>query len=154
MGLPEEAIAEIERSLSRHVGPLAKVLIRKSRGEAPTLDEFFRALADHIPEGDEQQLFMKKVAAFNRAPEREATASRTQPAAPRPVSTAESMTGLTPEALATAERRLASYVGPLARFLIKDAAGQTGNIKELYAQLATHIDSEDERRAFLASLGR
>lgn len=45
-------------------------------------------------------------------------------------------------------------MGPLARFLIKDAAGQTGNIRELYAHLATHIDSEDERRAFLASLGR
>ncbi len=154
MALPEEAIAEIERSLSRHVGPLAKVLIRKSRGEAPTLDEFFRALADHIPEGDEQKVFMKKVAAYTRVPEREATPTRTQAPAPRPTAAADQVTGLTPEVLATAERRLASYVGPLARFLIKDAAGQTGNIRELYTKLATHIDSEDERRAFLASLGR
>jgi len=34
----------------------------------------------------------------------------------------------------------------------KDAAGKSGNLKELYAQLAAHIDSEEERRAFLASL--
>jgi serine/threonine-protein kinase len=63
-------------------------------------------------------------------------------------------TGFTPEVLEMAEKRLASYVGPLARILIKDAAGKSGNLKELYAQLATHIDSEDERRDFLASLPR
>jgi hypothetical protein len=43
-------------------------------------------------------------------------------------------------------------VGPLARVLIKEAAGKSGNLKELYSQLATHIDSEEERRAFLTSL--
>ena len=45
-------------------------------------------------------------------------------------------------------------MGPLARLLIKEAAGKSGNLKELYAQLASHIDEEDERRAFLASLPR
>jgi serine/threonine-protein kinase len=57
----------------------------------------------------------------------------------------------TPETLSTAEKALASYVGPLARILIKDAANKSGNLKELYSQLAAHIDSEEERRAFLAS---
>jgi hypothetical protein len=59
-----------------------------------------------------------------------------------------------PEVLATAERRLASYVGPLAKLLIKDAATKTSDLKELYRQLASHIDSEEERRDFLASLPR
>jgi len=45
-------------------------------------------------------------------------------------------------------------VGPLARLLIKDAVGKSSNLKELYAQLAAHIDSEDERRDFLAALPR
>ena len=53
-----------------------------------------------------------------------------------------------------AEKRLASYVGPLARLLIKDAATKTSDLKEFYRQLAEHIDSEDERRDFLASLPR
>jgi serine/threonine-protein kinase len=57
-----------------------------------------------------------------------------------------------PDVLTTAERALASYVGPLAKILIREAAGKSGNLKELYAQLAAHIDSEEERRAFLASL--
>jgi eukaryotic-like serine/threonine-protein kinase len=75
-------------------------------------------------------------------------------AAPAKGAAATTRSALTPEALATAEKRLASYVGPLARVFIKEAAGKSGNLKELYAQLATHIDSEDERRDFLASLPR
>ena len=65
---------------------------------------------------------------------------------------AKAATTFTPEVLADAEKRLASYVGPLARLLIKDAASKSGNLKELYTQLAQHIDEDDERRAFLASL--
>jgi eukaryotic-like serine/threonine-protein kinase len=45
-------------------------------------------------------------------------------------------------------------VGPLARVLIRQAAESSVNLKELYAQLATHIDSEEERSAFLDSLPR
>jgi serine/threonine-protein kinase len=152
MSLAPEAVAEIERSLSRHVGPLAKVLIKRSQGEAATIEEFFRALAEHIPDADEQRAFMKKIATVKtnavNAPSVDATI-----AAPKAAREA-TRTAFTPEALATAEKRLASYVGPLARVLIKDAAGSSGSLKELYTQLAAHIDSEDERRAFLASLPR
>ena len=68
----------------------------------------------------------------------------------------------TPEALERAMRRAEElagllppdpeYVGPLAKLLIKDAASKTSNLKELYRALADHIDSDDERRDFLASL--
>ena len=36
----------------------------------------------------------------------------------------------------------------------QEAAGKTGNLKELYFQLAAHIDSDEERKSFLASLPR
>ena len=40
----------------------------------------------------------------------------------------------------------------VAKLLIKDAATKTSNLRELYRALADHIDSEEERRDFLASL--
>ncbi len=49
LALSPEALAEIESSLSRHVGPLAKVLVKQSQGEATSIEEFFRALAENIP---------------------------------------------------------------------------------------------------------
>jgi eukaryotic-like serine/threonine-protein kinase len=150
VSLAPEALADIERSLSRHIGPLAKILIKRGQGEARNLEDFFRILAENIPSEAEQSLFMKKMKAVKPAPAAapKVDATLVTGKTPAPASS------FTPELLSNAERALASYVGPLARVLIKDAAGKSGNIKELYAQLAAHIDSEDERRAFLATLGR
>ena len=154
--LSPESLAEIERSLSRHMGPLAKVLIQQTTGQAASVDELLRILADNIPDPDEQRAFLAKANSVKA--KAEATAARTQPTAPAPAQASKAAsatrTGFTPEALEKAEKQLASYVGPLARVLIKDAAGKSGNLKELYTQLAAHIDSEEERRDFLASLPR
>jgi eukaryotic-like serine/threonine-protein kinase len=151
ISLSPEALAEIERSLSRHMGPLAKVLIQRGQGEAKSVEEFFRMLAENIPSDEEQAAFLKKMKSVKAAPASAASAEATLVTGKSP---ALSRPAFTPEVLANAEKALASYVGPLARVLIKDAAGKSGNLKELYAQLAAHIDSEDERRAFLATLGR
>jgi len=153
LAISPEALAEIERSLSRHMGPLAKLLIRKGRAETTSFDEFFHLLADQIPDAEEQKAFLKKVAAFKPAKHGEATPPAPPPAAAR-TTTGATRAAFTPEVLALAEKRLASYVGPLARLLIKDAVGKTGDLKQLYAELASHIDEEDERREFLASLPR
>jgi eukaryotic-like serine/threonine-protein kinase len=152
VSLPPETLAEIERSLSRHMGPLAKVLIQRGQGEAKSLEDFFRTLAEHIPSADEQAAFLKKMKSVKPAAAPAAAVDKTLVTGRVPAAPAAAT--FTPEVLASAEKALASYVGPLARLLIKDAASKSGNVKELYAQLATHIDSEDERRAFLATLGR
>lgn len=152
LSIAPEALAEIERSLSRHVGPLAKLLVKRSQGEAATIEEFFRVLAESIPDEEEQKAFMKKMATVKTGAASAATIPDAGAAAK--AATGATKSAFTPEALAIAEKRLASYVGPLARVLIKEAAGKSGNLKELYAKLADHIDSEDERRDFLASLHR
>ena len=153
LSIPPEAVAEVERSLSRYMGPLAGVLVKRTQGEAKTIEEFFRLLADNIPEGDEQAEFLRKMKSIR--PEKAAPApDATIATGKAPAAAAATRPAFTPEALAAAEKSLASYVGPLARVLIKEAAGKSGNLKELYVQLAAHIDSEDERREFLASLKR
>jgi serine/threonine protein kinase len=152
LAIAPEALADIERSLSRHIGPLAKVLIKRGQGEATSVEEFFRILAESIPSDEEQAAFLKKMKSVKTAPGATPAAERTLATGKAPAASA--LPAFAPEILANAEKALASYVGPLARVLIKDAAGKSGNLKELYAQLAAHIDSEDERRAFLSMLGR
>ena len=152
VSLSPETLSEIERSLSRHMGPLAKVLIQRGQGEAKSLEDFFRMLAENIPSEDEQAAFLKKMKGVKPVTAPAAAVDKTLVTGRAPAASAAAT--FTPEVLASAEKALASYVGPLARLLIKDAASKSGNIKELYTQLAAHIDSEDERRAFLATLGR
>lgn len=46
------------------------------------------------------------------------------------------------------QRRLASYVGPLARHLVKSAADRSADMEDLVANLAAELDTETERREF------
>lgn len=57
------------------------------------------------------------------------------------------------EAILTAiERRLATYVGPIARHLVRTAASRVGSAEKLAAVLADSIAQPDERARFLRSV--
>jgi len=47
------------------------------------------------------------------------------------------------------ERKLATYVGPIAGYLVRSASGRTTSIEELCQSLSTSIDKADQRAAFL-----
>jgi serine/threonine-protein kinase len=163
LDIAPERLREIESSLTRYLGPLARVVVRKSQASAGSLDEFFAALADNLPEGMEKSDFLKRAKVWQAA---EASSPQLPAAGPgtalastpgMSASAADSTAGralFAPETLATAEKRLASYVGPLAKLLIKQAAGSTGSLRELYAKLAENIDDPAERKAFLATLDK
>ena len=143
-----ETLAAIESSLVRSIGPLARHLVRQGARQARSIDEFYARLADNLPEGVERDAFRAQVEGLRRA-------HPAQP--PTPVGLPEAgaakpAVAFDPATLAAAEKRLARYLGPLARVLIKRAANDSGDVKELYRKLAEHIDSPAERVAFLRSL--
>lgn len=51
------------------------------------------------------------------------------------------------------ETRLAHYLGPIAKLLVKRAAPAAADVEDLRRRLAAEIESEPERRAFLAATG-
>ncbi len=55
--------------------------------------------------------------------------------------------------LATAERQFARFVGPMARILVRQAASQAHDARELYALLAEHIGDVGQRTQFIAQSG-
>ena len=161
MTLPPETLAEIESSLVRSIGPLAKHLVRKSASHARSVEEFNAELADNVPAGSERSEFLKRIERLEKAPSASippAPATRLEKsdrAADDGAKEAAQTAAVIFDAvtLAAAEKRLAQYVGPLARVLIKRAANDSGDLRELYRKLAEHIDSEPERSEFLKGLG-
>ena len=143
--LPPETLSEVERSLLRAIGPLARMLMRQAREQAASPEAFIRMLAGNIEDEGERATFLGKLQKVAQVELTRPPLSSEPPPSPRPE--------VTPEALATAEKRLASYLGPMARVLIKQAVGKSGNLKEIYQHLASNIEDEAERKAFLASLG-
>ena len=61
-----------------------------------------------------------------------------------------STTGHPPEVIDQITRNLAQFVGPIARVLVKKAAKQCANTRDIYEAVATEIDSMPDRQKFLA----
>ena len=64
-------------------------------------------------------------------------------------STSAVATRFTPEALERAEQRLAPFLGPLARVVVKRAAVKARGEQELYLLLADEIENPADRKAFV-----
>jgi eukaryotic-like serine/threonine-protein kinase len=58
--------------------------------------------------------------------------------------------GWSDDTLRAAERQLATFIGPLARIIVKKAAFRTSNSDEFYALLAASLERQADREAFLA----
>lgn len=57
---------------------------------------------------------------------------------------------LTPAILLTAEKRLAEIIGPIANYLVDTAVLNSQNTGELFHTLAEELNTENERKEFLA----
>ena len=48
--------------------------------------------------------------------------------------------------------QLATYIGPIAKVIVKRASGSSNTLRELCDQVAREIDSEKSRKSFLLSV--
>jgi serine/threonine-protein kinase len=55
-----DMLAAIEADLARHIGPLAKVLVKKSAAKARDKAELYLLLSDHISDEAERKAFVRK----------------------------------------------------------------------------------------------
>lgn len=162
-----EVIRAIENDLTHVIGPIAKVVVSRAIRNAPDLESLYTAVARSIPLDAERERFL--VRAKNLKPSRPlstvnnggngATSSvgsaRGSPdllSAPAPSSVpAPSSADIH---LGEIEQALARHIGPIARVILKRGIAQGGTRDELCAHLATHIEREDERRQFFATITR
>jgi serine/threonine-protein kinase len=138
--LDPEQVTRIETYLVRAVGPIAKHLVSQASRHATNIDELCRSLAEKVADAQERDTFLRSCGkALAGLPN--TTGARSGPSR------------LSDERLDEARRKLAPFVGPLAKVLVDRAAKKARTTQEFYAALAAEIPSERERASFLSSLG-
>jgi serine/threonine-protein kinase len=130
-------LKELEAALAQHLGPIARVAVHDAAKTAGTLAELVRRLAWEIPDAA-KAAFQKKFADVSWV--------RSQPASGPATNRVAAQFSL--EILAQAEQRLAQYLGPVARVVVKRAAVNARDEAELYSLLAAEIEDAEERKAF------
>jgi len=165
LGAPQTAVFDpvvllrIEEHLAASIGPMARILVRKSARTAPSLDALCEELSRHVDPGSRDAFL-----ATCRARGRESLAAGRTPAggaatslSPPPRTSMPSSSdpgasripsGVNEPDLALLETALAQQIGPLARLLLKKALKNAATLSGLASTLEENIPGEEGRRAF------
>lgn len=138
-------LASLERCLTRHLGPIARVLVKRASAKAADLAALCQVLGEAIPHDGARTEFLAEIRSL--MPDLPAPDAR-----PASLPVPQSPFVLDRETSARLEHLLARYVGPLARLLVQKAAAEASSFADLRDRLAAHIDSEPERATFLNAL--
>jgi len=149
----EGTLDALEATLQHYIGPIAKVLIRKASTRTSSVDELTQLLSTFLTTDEHKTAFLEKTRLLTR---RLPEAAAPTPSGPVSVPTSKNshLTGndrFSSEQLKQAEVRLAEFMGPLARVLVKQAATRAVSLEELYRVLAGELPDDRQRQAFLAS---
>lgn len=156
----EDTLRTVERQLAAHIGPLARVIVRKAATTSADLGELYRQLEDKLDTEEARRKFRD---GLNRA-------GLVQPAAPTRVvapvmggtqvaaahtpTPAPLVTPLSPAQLDHATQLLARHLGPIAGVLVKRTVREGMDLKQLGAALSAQIEDPAARDRFLAEVAK
>ena len=148
-----QTLAQLDASLSQYLGPLAKLMVRKAAQKTSNLEELCGMLAESIPVGQHKTAFLSDIANLRPVPSsahKDTSASEPgEPMVARGIDEESKTREWDPATLALSEQRLAQFLGPLAKILVKKTAKNAASLEELYRVLSKNIESEKDREAFL-----
>ena len=139
------ALQELEKDLASYIGPLAKVLVRRSVTTETDPESLVSTLAGHIENPAERSAFVQQA-------RRDLSAEhsiRSDDAASGPTTLYDT---LGPEQLEQYSRKLAYFLGPFAKRLVIDEARRHTELEAFCESLAEQIQSEREKQEFLDSV--
>lgn len=163
--LSSEARREIEATLAGHIGPMAKLLLRKNLQRARSYRELTESLGQHVPDDAERRRFITQIQSLRGVSEESIVVeeaesvgaadslSEQRPGEPPAGAGEVGPTGGEPpteQELVLLIRELTYFVGPIAGKLVRSTARKSSNLVELCEQLASKFSSPAEREDFLA----
>ena len=147
-GWDSALLTQIEQQLVIYLGPVAKILVRKTALQVGSPKELIQQVAATIPGEQDRLMFQRRLrAAAGGTVTGLGTGSTSASVMGSHMS--GSLGPFDQALLETARRDLAVHVGPIAKVLVKQVASKARNPRELYQQLAEHIPTAAERAAFL-----
>jgi serine/threonine protein kinase len=136
-----EALKRLEAELAKHIGPIAPVVIKRAAQKSHSFAALVQSIAAEIENEAERAAFIRRCG----------RGEISQPSGGTAVATKKSATQLEPKVLELAEKRLAQYIGAVARVVVKRAAAKARDESELYFLLGDEIEDREERKAFIRS---
>lgn len=146
-----ETLKAVELSLEQRIGPMSRVLIQKAAARTHSIEEMTQLLSRFIPNEHDKTEFVAHTRALSAdtwtKPDT-GTTPRTAGTTSPPAMNSGAV-ALDAHILRAAEHKLATYVGPVAKVLVRKAQARAGDVQTFYQLLAQELSTEEARSAFL-----
>ncbi|MBK7061393.1 MAG: serine/threonine protein kinase [Rubrivivax sp.] len=142
-------LKQAETSLAKHVGPLASILVRRAALECTDLPTLYAKLAEQVSNPQARTAFLEHATSVTSIKANySSSATRSAP------STRLDAPPLPEALLDAAQRLLAQHMGPIAKVVVKKAAGRTSDRAAFFALLADNLPDGTARQKLLGDLQR
>jgi eukaryotic-like serine/threonine-protein kinase len=150
---PPDLLAQLERSLATHVGPVAALLVRRAAAQAGSSQVLATQLARHLPDAAAREALRTLLERHASPSGRQAAHSAGGAAGSHSQGRSSSASGAPVDAkrVDAAASRLASHIGPIAR-IVAERAARGADEATFYARLAEALPPSVDRKAFLRTL--
>jgi eukaryotic-like serine/threonine-protein kinase len=139
-------LAGVEVELARFVGPVARVLVRRAARVHKDIPSLTAAVVDSIDRVEDRESFTRAVTGSGLS----ALRSRATPGPETPLPAAPANEPAVSAAdVEHTTRVLTTYIGPIARVVVKRAAAVGGTRREFINQVAQSLDNDAQRERFL-----
>ena len=132
-------LGAIERRLAQYLGPIAGRMVRLAARDSDTAETLCERLAGNIDDPAERERFLADARA--RLQQSGDTLGRSSPGVGPTLSAAE---------IEQVQQDLTHYLGPIAKLLVKRAAGSATSTAALREAVAQHLEVPAERATFLS----
>ena len=146
------AIDNAERILAQHIGPMARILVRRSVPRAGSLPELLQSLADLIPDPAPRSAFLSSALAGSGL-SGVSSSARSVVNASTSATSAAAVSVIASADLERIEKLFARHMGPMAKVLVRRESRTANSLDTLCRALASHLDKDAERQRFLNDAG-
>jgi serine/threonine-protein kinase len=150
----ESTLKDVERQLAAHIGPMAKIIVRKAASSTADVHELYTMLANNLDTEVARREFLGGLTRLGVTPP--PTGSGSGVGGTRVLTNtnlAGNIAPLSQQTIDLASRQLAKYIGPIASVMVKKAARQATSTQVFYALLADNITNLGDRQKFLKDVG-
>ncbi|VAW79082.1 Serine/threonine protein kinase [hydrothermal vent metagenome] len=145
-----DILKKLELNLAQFIGPFAKVYVLQHSRLCRSIQKFIEALSNKIPDKKEKETFISIVTESCEGSIPDIVAASNEETSPTQTNAKEFDNSL----LEDIEKKLAFFVGPIAKALVLKEINNSHSNSDLYRKLSSYIPIETERSAFLSGIGR
>lgn len=147
--LDEDFLKELEKGLTSYIGPMAKLLLKRSTTTEQTPQSLIEDLARHIDSTTEREEFLILA---RRCIKEDTNHDNKKSTAQSSTDTPSIAETISVEKLTNISQILAYYVGPMASRIVNQEALRSYNLAELHHALAEKIPGSVEKEEFLKKI--